>query len=814
VTAEGMEEAPESKQRRLRLFSSASNAPRARRPTDAVLVALTALGVAVLSIPAPGPTATDVAVTSLIKQLPGLFGWFWELSFNLLIGWSLLLLVVSLIGRGRRRLFLEELLAAGVALGLALLAGKVAGTDWSTSLGALPSSGPPAVYLAVRLTLATAVVVTASPHMSRPVRTVGRGILTLGALSGIALGVTLPIGMAAGFLVGVASGAIVHLLLGSPAGRLTLEQIAGALAEIGVPVSQVRQAPLEPRGVALAVATTKDGRSLLVKVYGRDAHEGQFLISLWNALWFRGETPRLATGRLEQVEHEAFVSLLAERGGVPVEPIVAAGMAVERDALLVTAVDGDPLGSIDAGDVDDEMLRGLWQAVIRLGELGVSHGQIDWHRLVIRPDGTSAIADLSRAKIAATPNAVMSDRAQLLVATALAAGHERAVAAAAASLGREGLIEMLPLLQPAVLDRATRHAIKERDWTLDDVRQRAADAAGVEPPDLEKLRRVSVKSVLVVALTAVFAYALIAQLAGVDVSQVVDELRSADMVWLVVALLAAPVAQVFQAFSTMGASIQPIVFGPVLMLQYAVQFIQLAVPSSAARIALEIRFFQRVGIDAGGATSIGLIDSLSGFALQVLLIVTIMVFGLVSIDTSVRSSSGSSSGSSGGPELWVLLLLLLALGATVASVVPKYRAAIRQAIPEYRARIREQLASGKTAMRVLRQPKSLGMLFGGNLAAQVVLAIILGLCLKAFGYTTSLAGLILVNTFVSVFAGFMPVPGGMGVAEAGYTAGLQALGIPSAAAMSTAIAFRLVTFYLPPIWGSVAMRWLRRHSYI
>jgi uncharacterized membrane protein YbhN (UPF0104 family) len=60
----------------------------------------------------------------------------------------------------------------------------------------------------------------------------------------------------------------------------------------------------------------------------------------------------------------------------------------------------------------------------------------------------------------------------------------------------------------------------------------------------------------------------------------------------------------------------------------------------------------------------------------------------------------------------------------------------------------------------------------------------------------------------------MPVPGGMGVAEAGYTAGLEALGISSSVAVSTAIAFRLVTFYLPPIWGSYGMRWLRRHSYV
>jgi hypothetical protein len=32
--------------------------------------------------------------------------------------------------------------------------------------------------------------------------------------------------------------------------------------------------------------------------------------------------------------------------------------------------------------------------------------------------------------------------------------------------------------------------------------------------------------------------------------------------------------------------------------------------------------------------------------------------------------------------------------------------------------------------------------------------------------------------------------------------------------MSTAIAYRLVTFYLPPIWGSFATRWLKQHQYL
>ena len=48
----------------------------------------------------------------------------------------------------------------------------------------------------------------------------------------------------------------------------------------------------------------------------------------------------------------------------------------------------------------------------------------------------------------------------------------------------------------------------------------------------------------------------------------------------------------------------------------------------------------------------------------------------------------------------------------------------------------------------------------------------------------------------------------------GLHAGLQAIGFASATAMSTAIAFRLVTFYLPPIWGAYGMRWLRKHEYV
>ncbi|HVD71273.1 MAG TPA: lysylphosphatidylglycerol synthase transmembrane domain-containing protein, partial [Actinomycetota bacterium] len=660
--------------------------------------------------------------------------------------------------------------------------------------------------------------VVASPYMARPFRYVGRLVVGIGAVAGIALWTTLPIGMVAAFAVGIGSAAIIHLLFGSPAGRLTLDQVADALAELGVEATRLRQAPLEPRGVAIATAEGPGGRSLLVKIYGRDAWDGQLLASAWSSLWYRGETYHVAPGRREQVEHEAFVTLLAERAGVSVLPVVGAGMAAERDALLVTEATGRPLETLGPDEVDDELLEGIWRNAGRLHTLGVAHRRLDASRIVVRSDGTPAVGDFGGAAVAADDSDIAADRAQILVATALAAGLERAASAALAALGNDALQQVLPLLQPAAVERPTRRAIGEQDWDLDDLRKACAQASGVDLPKLAQLRRVSLRSVGVVLLIALVAYAIISALANVGLANLIDEFKAADLGWLVVALALSPAVPVAQAVATLGASFRPLRFGPVLMLEYAIQFIALAVPSSAARLALDVRFFGRNGIEGGAAISIGVIDSVCGFIIQVLVIVVVSLSGLASLDLggsgATATSPTSDASSTGGHRLLILTAVLVVAGVIITLAVPKYRTAVRLAVPRYRALLSSQAASAMTALRVLRSPPKVALILAGNLGAQLLQAIILGLCLRSFGYPATMAELLLVNTIANLFAGFMPVPGGMGVAEAAYTAGLVALGIPNAAAMSTAIAFRMVTYYLPPVWGAMAMRWLRQHSYL
>ena len=77
-----------------------------------------------------------------------------------------------------------------------------------------------------------------------------------------------------------------------------------------------------------------------------------------------------------------------------------------------------------------------------------------------------------------------------------------------------------------------------------------------------------------------------------------------------------------------------------------------------------------------------------------------------------------------------------------------------------------------------------------------------------------LSTFLLINVVVSLFGSLIPVPGGIGVMEAGLTAGLTRAGIPHDTAFAIALTHRFITFYLPPIWGFMSYQWLIKHRFL
>ena len=800
----------------VRVWSSSADAGRKRRPTDVLLLIGSLLVLGGLAVFAPGPTGLDTALVSLLDALPSVVDLIWSTAYTALTLWAIALLLLPLAFRHRRRLTLVFGLTALVAFAGSVLAGLAAGTDAATTFDALVGIPTAPVYVAVRLALATAIIVTASPALSRPLRYWGRILVLLGAVSAVALSLAWPIGALAGFIVGVGAAAVTHLVLGSPQGLLTAEQIEIGLADLGIDAMDATDVVDETAGEALWLVHRQGDADLLVKVYGRDSWDSQVIGSLWTALTRRGEIPHLTRGRHARVEHEALATMLAERAGVAVLPLVAVGRSGQGDALIATIAPRSAFAGFTAEQVDDVMLDSVWHSVLALHNAGMAHGRIDGRHVVLSQDGALALADFADAELNADEGDQQVDRARLLVTTAAVVGTERALAAVVRAVGTDGLVNLMPYLQPAALGRVTRQQVRDADWSLNDIVKMAVTTIGVEAPPLQRIKRVSVKSVLIVAFIALMAYTLIGAMSGVDPASIVDAMESANPLILLVALLCSPFIQTALAFSTLGATLTKLAYFPVLMLQYGIQFIALCLPATAARLALEVRFFERFGIAAAPAVTMGMIDSFSGFTVQIALIILILVSGLPGFTTQVLGSSSStdSTSTTSDPSLIAIVAVLSVVALIVTLVIPKLRHRLTGSIPRIRTSVTEQRRNAGDAFLVLRNPRKVGTMLLGNLGAQVMQAIILGITLAAFGETAHLSQLILINTAVSLFAGLMPVPGGMGVSEAGYTAGLQAIGIPAPIAMSTAIAFRLVTFYLPPLWGSVAMRWLRRHSFI
>jgi uncharacterized membrane protein YbhN (UPF0104 family) len=236
----------------------------------------------------------------------------------------------------------------------------------------------------------------------------------------------------------------------------------------------------------------------------------------------------------------------------------------------------------------------------------------------------------------------------------------------------------------------------------------------------------------------------------------------------------------------------------VVALEMSISFINLAIPSTAARVALEVRFFQKQGVAAAKALTFGALDSVSLFITQLAILIVTVGFGLTSLDFTLDTGNVS-----GAKKLAVLAIIAVVIGLIVVFAVRRWRQWVFQ-----------QLAQAREALRGIGSINRWGLLFGGNLLAQILFSATLGLCVLAFGYHVSLVNLMAINVMVSFFAGLMPVPGGIGVTEAALTAGLVSAGVPQTAALSAVLIYRILTYYLPPAWGFFTLSWLKQHDYL
>jgi uncharacterized protein (TIRG00374 family) len=779
----------------VQLFASAPSDARARRPVDglrAVAYLLLLVFVALLSELGPD---LDERLSEVLTSFPGFLKVLWLSGFWLAVGWSVTLLVISAF-RGRVPLAVEGVGAAVLATGISLVVAAIVSGEPGKVMTRLADSNGPPVFPPAALAITSAVLAVMAPYLTLPARRFGRALIAAQMLGSLFLGVALALGAVASLAIGLLAGTVLHLLRGSPGGFPTVTRVKAALGDLGVDVEQLAATAMRREGVAVLTGTDRDG-DIEVRVYGRDAWEGELLADLWRLAWYRGRRRSARLSRAEYVEHEGFITMLAARGGVRVPEVVTAGLADNGDALIVVRPDGAPLDEATP-ELSAEQVQSLWVQLGHLHDGGIVHHRIDLDRVVTRDDSSAGFSDLSSASVRSDEVDAVADRAQLLALTIATSGKDVAVDHATSALGRDQLAAVLPYLQEAAAPPLVRDALHRQRIELDTVRTELAGPLGVDDIELVKVRRVTWKSLLNLALLAVAAYTIIGMLSGLDLRAFGRSLADANWWWLLAALLIGQLPRLANAVSTMGSTPEPIPFGPTAALQFATCYVNLAVPSSAGRVAITTRFFQRFGVPPAAALSAGVIDSASEFVVQITLFLA--VFFISDVDLELSVSEDQLSG-----------LATTALIVIAALVVA---AAIAFAVPALRQRVIGWLHEARDALRVLRTPRKLVQLYGGNLLSQILFAVTLGACVRAFGFYVPLSTLILINTVVTLFAGLLPVPGGVGVSEAGLSLGLTRAGIPSETAFAIALTYRFATFYLPPIWGLRSYRWMTSHRYL
>jgi uncharacterized membrane protein YbhN (UPF0104 family) len=786
-----------------RLFAAARSAPAARRLADLVEVVGMLAGLALLGAWAVPVRPFDAGLAAFLRSAPSWLSSLWSALYVLALLPPLVVAVSALVRR-RWRVLLLMAIAAAVAVVVTTAVARILGTH-VTVIGWQASEGSE-TWPAALLGIVGATSIAAWPELVLPVRRLAIWALSLAAVALVLSGTVTLTAALGGLMVAASAGGIARLLLGTSAGHLETDEVERLVQAIGIRLQDIGESRRQPDGVIVIPAANGAGHPITVKVHGRDAVESRFASRVWRAVWYRDGAGTLTVPRPPGLAGETLVTLLVASRGARVWEVEAAGRPDRNADVLVLRSPGHRLSELDALPAD--LVPAAWDALDALHAAGFSHLGLSPDELVVLPDGRIALTDLRDAVSLPAADQLATDDAQLLATLATRVGVEQAVRESVALIGTQRTMDLAPFLQAAAFSGALRREVRTAHIDVDDLRTVAIRETGEEEPVLAKLRRVSLGGLVQAVLLVLAASAIISLFTGLDLDELRQSFEDASVPLMLLAFLVAQTPRPAQAVSTLGSVPARLPFGPVYAMQLATSFMNLALPSAAARMALSVRFFQRQGVPPPTAVTSGLIDSLVGNVMQAALLVLLLLFSPAALD-AIPTGDSSTSTSGGGTDfsLIALIVVLVVLVVLAFLIIPRLRHAALERLhawwPEVRA-----------ALQPLRTRHKLGQLLGGNLAAELLFAAALAMMAHAFGADITIIDALFVNVASSLIAMVIPVPGGIGVAEATLIAGLTAFGVDESTAFGITIAYRMSTFYLPPIWGWFALRWLQKRRFL
>lgn len=539
---------------------------------------------------------------------------------------------------------------------------------------------------------------------------------------------------------------------------------------------------------------TANGEELFVKLVGREHRDADWLFRAWRFLAFReleDEAPFITAK--QQVEHEAYLSLLAERAGVRTPAVELAVPTTDRKMVFAErAIRGRSLDRPDGPSSVSEMeLQKVWCEVAKLRRAHIAHRDLRLANIVMDEAGDPWIVDFGFGEAAASPRRLSQDVAELLVSLGCLVGAKRAAASAAVVLGPDALEAALPLLQPLALTAATRRALRGRPDLLRELREEIGQTTGRPVPEPARLVRVRPSTLLLLAGGAFALHLLLPQVGELRLTR--EALQSARPAWLAAATLASALTYLAAALAQMAAVSRPLALGRTLAVQLASGLLNRTAPGGLGAVAANQQYLERAGLDRAEAMTAVALKAAAGAAVHVTALVACTVLFLRQPERQARL-----------PVRWSVLPVV---------VVALVAAGLVLRTPLGRGRLVDPLRRAIEATKsLLRTPGKLVTLLAGAAGITASYVAALACSLASVGAHASIVTVSVVYLGATAIASASPTPSGLGAVEAGLVAGLVEAGTRTGPAIAGVLLFRLLTYWLPMLPGALAFRFLRHRG--
>lgn len=650
------------------------------------------------------------------------------------------------------------------------------------------------------IAMLAAVLTVSGPWLSKRWRRLWWALLLLFAPIHLIVSSIVPARSMLGLAVGYLVGAIIVLVVGTPALEVPLESAVEALQRLGHRVTAFRVITTAGSG-PLILGASRDGEpDLIVELYGQNQRSSGAIrqVSKWLTLRSSESAPAHAS-LARAVEHRALMGIaVADMGLAASKPMAVTALDRGWQLYVRPVSRGTP---IDACRTDnphprDALLEMLWGSLGELHARQITHG--DLRASEIRIDDDRALFDgFSYAELGSSEAQIQSDTAQLLLTTAALFGVEPAVRAALAAQGRDRILAASGRLTKSAMPARLRKQDSESSALLGAIRDEVSNQTDIDKIAPEQVTRFTrnqiIQLVLLIGLVYV-AYPFISQ-----VPTFVTELKTANWWWALAGLVVSALTYVGAAAALWACASELVRYRHLLIMQIANTFAATTTPAGVGGLALSVRFLQKGGLGTIRATAAVALQQ----TVQVVTHVALLVFFSVAAGRDADLSHFVPRGTT------LYLIVGIALGAVGTFMfIPKARRWLRN---EVRPQLAEVLGS---LAQLARSPGRFLLIVLGSAGTTLGAALALWASVEAFGGGTTFVTVTIVTMIGGTLASAAPTPGGVGAVEAALIGGLTAFGLPVGIAVPSVLLYRVLTCWLPVFCGWPILRWLQKNDMV